>query len=444
MKQKYQLRFIILFVLIGMSKIVKADDFRILNREREALQCRIDLTFRAQDEILISTYIIRADEVGLGLLQMMIDKAAKGVKIKLILDAFGNDISLELMNYLIEKKVEVHLFHKARLFQLHTFTNRMHEKVFIGDNLNLIVGGRNISSDYFKIDSTGNFVDTELYAQSKQVSTELRNHFFAMWNKRSLTKRPSKLRLTDEIRTEWETRLAEGYTQMLKKGRVQSNSKINWNALTSTAKVYVTYDNFVPDSSFTTIIPAVKKNLKGTHQLITLLDSAKTSIDFINPYFHPTKLWKASIKNALTRGVTVRLLTNSECTNDVLLMQAVYRRSRPKYLKMGVQIWEYDAKEHLHTKSILIDSTITVVGSYNIHIVSQKNNAEVCLWVKDKKFGQQNVHCMSNNLASAIRIENTKRNKSNWHFDKNPNCPKKTFKYCLYVHLFAPIMSLFM
>ncbi len=254
MKQKHQLRFIILFVLIGMSKIVKADDFRILNKEREALQCRIDLTYRAQKEILISTYIIRADEVGLGLLQMMIDKAAKGVKVKLILDAFGNDISLELMNYLIENKVEVHLFHKARLFQLHTFTNRMHEKVFIGDNLNLIVGGRNISSDYFKIDTAGNFVDTELYAQSKKVSNELRNHFFAMWNKHSLTKRPSKLRLTDEIRAEWKTRLADGYVQMLKKGKVQSNSKINWNDLTTTAKVNVTYDNFVPDSSITTLI----------------------------------------------------------------------------------------------------------------------------------------------------------------------------------------------
>ena len=444
MKQKHQLRFIILFVLIGMSKIVKADDFKILNREREALQCRIDLTFRAENEILISTYIIRADEVGLGLLQIMIDKAAKGVKVKLILDAFGNDIPLELMNYLIEKKVEVHLFHKARLFQLHTLTNRMHEKVFISDNLNLIVGGRNLSNDYFKIDSTGNFLDTELYVQSKPVSNELRTHFFTMWNKRSLTKKPSKVHLTDEMRTEWKIRLAEGYTQMLKKGKVQPNSKINWNALTSTAKVYATYDNFVPDSNLTTIIPAVKKNLKGTHQLIALLDSAKTAIDFKNPYFHPTKLWKTAIKNAIGRGVKVRLLTNSECTNDVLLMQAVYRRSRSKYLKMGVQIWEYEGKEYLHTKSIIIDSATTVIGSYNIHIVSQKNNSEVCLWVKDKKFGLQNIHYMDNNLADAKLIEATKRNLSNWHFDKHPNCPKKAFKYCLYVHLFAPIMGLFM
>ena len=69
------LKFIALFLLMGNAQIAKADDFRILNKEREALQCRIDLIARAQKEILISTYIIREDEVGLGLLQLMIEKA---------------------------------------------------------------------------------------------------------------------------------------------------------------------------------------------------------------------------------------------------------------------------------------------------------------------------------------------------------------------------------
>lgn len=52
---------------MGNAQIAKADEFRILSKEREALQCRIDLIARAQKEILISTYIIREDEVGLGL-----------------------------------------------------------------------------------------------------------------------------------------------------------------------------------------------------------------------------------------------------------------------------------------------------------------------------------------------------------------------------------------
>ncbi len=438
-----------LFTSISLLSLIvnlpsaKADDFKILNREREALQCRMDLTTRAKEEILVSTYIIREDEVGLGLLQLMIDQAAKGVKVKLILDAFGNNISGELLNYLMEKKVEVHLFKKANIFQLHTFTNRMHEKVLITDEENLIVGGRNLSSDYFKIDSTGNFLDTELFAKSKRVSNELRNHFFTMWNRRVLTKKPKKVKLTDERRAHWKKQLEEGLTQLLKKGKVKTQSTIDWTALASTATVNATYDNFVADSSGMAV-PSDKKNLRGTNQLIALIDGAKTSIDFKNPYFHPTKLWLKAIKNAINRGVKVRLLTNSECTSDVLMMQSVYRRSRPKYLKMGVQIWEYAGKEYLHTKSIIIDSSITVIGSYNIHIVSQKNNAEVCLWVKDKTFGQQNIRYMDNNLASANHVPATKRHLNNCHFDKHPNCPKKAFKYCLFVHLFAPIMGCFM
>lgn len=434
-----------IFLLLWTSYLstAQADDFKILNREREALQCRMDLTSRAKAEILVSTYIIREDEVGLGLLQLMIDQAAKGVKVKLILDAFGNDISSELMNYVMEKKVEVHLFKKVNIFKLHTFTNRMHEKVLIMDKEYLIVGGRNLSSDYFKIDSTGNFLDTELFTRSKRVSNELRNHFLTMWNRRALTKRPKKIKLNEERRAHLKKQLEEGLTQLLKKGKVKTQSTIDWTALSSTAIVNATYDNFVTDSSGV-MVPADKKNLKGTNQLIALIDGAKKSIDFKNPYFHPTKLWMKALKNALNRGVKVRLLTNSECTSDVLMMQSVYRRSRPKYLKMGIQIWEYAGKEYLHTKSIVIDSSITVIGSYNIHVVSQKNNTEVCLWVKDKTFGQQNIRYMDNNLSSANLIAATKRNFNNRHFDKHPNCPKKAFKYCLFVHFFAPIMSHFM
>ena len=437
------LKFIVLFFLMGNAQIVKADEFRILNKEREALQCRIDLIARAQNEILISTYIIREDEVGLGLLQLMIEKAEKGVKVRLILDAFGNDVPGELLNYLMGKKIEVHLFNKVQLFQLHILTNRMHEKVLLTDNENLIVGGRNLSNDYFKIDSTGNFLDTELFAKSKNVSSELRIHFYEMWNRHRLTKKPSRIQLNNELRAHWKKRLEEGLSQLLKKGKVKSNSNIDWAAISSTAKVHATYDNFVSDSSVS-IIPTEKKNLKGTLQLITLLDSAKTSIDFKNPYFHPTKLWMKAIKSAISRGVKVRLLTNSECTSDVLLMQAVYRRSRPKYLKMGVEIWEYEGQEYLHTKSIILDSAITVIGSYNIHIVSQKNNTEVCLWVKDKTFGQQNIRYLNNNLTSAKQIEATKHNLTNRHIDRHPKCPKKACKYRLYVRLFAPFMSWFM
>jgi hypothetical protein len=53
-----------------------------------------------------------------------------------------------------------------------------------------------------------------------------------------------------------------------------------------------------------------------------------------------------------------------------------------------------------------------------IRIIGVKNNTmHVCLKVKDKTFGQQNIHYMTNNLASANYIAATKRNFNNRHFD---------------------------
>lgn len=431
------------FILIGHSLFAKADTLRILDNEKEALQCRIDLTVRVQQELLISTYIIRLDDVGLGLLQLMVEKAAKGVKVRLILDAMHNDLPRPLVKYLLEKKVEIRMYNKVRFFELHTIIDRMHEKVLISDIENIIVGGRNLSKDYYKIDSSGNFKDREMYAHSPKVGDDLRNHFYLVWNHNKLTTKTKYDRLDDEKRAYWQQRLESALASLIQKTGITTTVQRNWTENAPSADIHATYDNFVR-KRFGKLQPFDRKDRSVTKQLIALIDSAKSTIDFENPYFHPTHRWKIALNEAIKRGVNIRLLTNSECTNDVLLMQAVYRRSRQKYLKMGIKIWEYEGKECLHTKSIVIDSNITVIGSYNIHIVSQKNNTEVCLWVKDSVIGIQNVNLMNHYLTSSRYIAPTKTNLSRRHIGHNALCLDKGFRYRLYVHLLAPILSLVM
>lgn len=435
-----QLKLLLWIFWVVQVTQARADSFRILDEEREALQCRIDMISRSQSELLISTYIVRQDVIGLGLLHLMVAQAAKGVKVRLILDSFGNELPRSLLDYLSEKQIEIRLYNTVRILEFHTVFDRMHEKVMITDNLSIIVGGRNISQNYFKIDTLQNFLDRELYAESKKAVGELRQHFYTIWNHPKLTSKPKSTQLDDTKRAEWQRLMDEAWISLQTIASVTADSHRDWTKEGQTAEINATYDNYYRQKNGY-YKPFDRKNRDGTHQLLALLDSAKSSIDIENPYFHPTRRWLKALQRAIDRGVKIRLLTNSVCTNDVLFMQAVYRRSRPKYLKMGIKIWEYTGKGTLHTKSIVIDSVITIIGSYNIHIVSQKNNAEVCLWVKDSAVGLQNLNLMNRYLTSAKFIEAQKPNLSNCRYEKNPVCSKRSVRFYIYVHSLAIPLS---
>lgn len=434
------IRISIVFMLFGYTLPIKADVFRILDHEKEALQCRIDMTERVQSELLISTYIIKQDDIGLGMLQLLVEAAARGVKVRLILDSFGSELSPSLLVFLNEKGVEVRLFNRARLLEWRTFMDRMHGKVLIADIENMIVGGRNLTEEYFELDPIGNFLDREAYTNNKKVAADVRNHFYTLWNNRKLTAVQNNNYLTNEKREYWQKSLSNAWVSLQKRAQVTPNSATDWTDVPSTTNIYATYDYFVRKIDGR-IEPSGRKNRRGTRQLIALIDSAKYSIDIENPYFHPTPRWDRAFKRATKRGVKIRLLTNSECTNDVLVMQAVYRRARPQYLKMGMQIWEYEGDKRLHTKSFIVDTLFTVIGSYNIHPISEKNNTEVCLWVKDTTVSAQNLRIMNKNLLSAKVIQANPINLSNRYFETNAKCAKKSIIVDIFVHTLAPLLG---
>ena len=434
------IKFFIVLMLITYTLSTKADVFRILDHEKEALQCRIDMTEGAKTELLVSTYIIKQDDVGLGMLQLLVEAAARGVKVRLILDSFGSELSPSLLVFLKEKGVEVRLFNRASLLEWHTFMDRMHGKVLIADIENMIVGGRNLTDEYFELDPVGNFLDREVYTNNKKAAADVRNHFYTLWNNQNLTTVQNRSFLADEKRKYWQRFLSDAWVSLQKKAQVTPKSDTDWTNAPSATNIHATYDYFTRKKNGL-IEPSDKKDRRGTRQLIALIDSAKYSIDIENPYFHPTPRWERAFKRATKRGVKIRLLTNSECTNDVLVMQAVYRRARPQYLKMGIQIWEYEGDKRLHTKSFIIDTMYTIIGSYNIHPVSERNNTEVCLWVKDTSVSVQNLRIMNKNLVSAKPIQASPINLSNQYFETNKKCTKKSVIVDLFVHTLAPLLG---
>jgi len=135
----------------------------------------------------------------------------------------------------------------------------------------------------------------------------------------------------------------------------------------------------------------------STTALINLVKNANASIDIQTPYLVTTELGKNLFKEAVERGVKIRILTNSLASTDNLEAFSSYQTDREELLNTGVRIFEFrpDAAERtkimtgelqeelehkpifgLHAKSMVIDNEITVIGTFNLDPRSANLNTE--------------------------------------------------------------------
>ena len=73
----------------------------------------------------------------------------------------------------------------------------------------------------------------------------------------------------------------------------------------------------------------------------------------------------------------------------VIFFEFFYVKNKQKVIETGVQIYEYDGGHSYHGKSILIDDTISIIGSYNLDLRSTYVDTELMLVVDSKQLNEQ-------------------------------------------------------
>ena len=152
--------------------------FRLLPAGDQAFDARIALARRAEKTLDVQYYLIAHDASGLQFLRELRDAAARGVRVRILVDdlyAIGQD---ELLAALAaHANVEVRMFNPLPVrngglasrvvFSMHQFSRingRMHNKLFIADNAFSVTGGRNIADEYFGRSEPANFIDMDILA----------------------------------------------------------------------------------------------------------------------------------------------------------------------------------------------------------------------------------------------------------------------------------------
>jgi cardiolipin synthase C len=163
---------------------------------------------------------------------------------------------------------------------------------------------------------------------------------------------------------------------------------------------------------------------------------AQRDVVIISPYFVPGPRMMAVYEELLKRKVRIRVLTNSLASNDAPAAHAGYARHRARLLDMGVELYEMhsdpnligpgagsaqsdhkrleatgsksytQSRASLHSKAVIIDQRLSIIGSMNLDLRSQLKNSEVALVIRSGALAQQSVKQVDHTIATAAyRLE---------------------------------------
>ncbi len=321
---------------LGNSPISFNTNTRVLTNGAEKFPAMISALKDAKHHIHLEYYIVRNDDIGREIKDILIDKAKKGVEVRFLYDAVGSWIVPD--SYWDEMKdagVHVQAFAPVRLPIIGSRINyRNHRKIVVIDGKIGFMGGLNIGDEYLgKVKSYGKWRDTHLYVRGESVRS-LQLIFLRDWQYETGEHLLEQDYLSPEI---LDHKNIQGGVQMIAGG---------------------------PDNKWETI-----KKL-----YFAMISSAKKKIWIASPYFIPDDDVLTAMKVASLSGLDVRLVVPSKPDKRI-----VFHASRSYYeelLETGIRIFEYN-KGFMHSKVVLVDDELASIGTSNMDMRSFHLNFEV-------------------------------------------------------------------
>jgi putative cardiolipin synthase len=392
-----------------VSTTVFADKVKLLNDNIRALQARVNLIEKAEKEILLEYFEIGNDEITKKGLSHLRAAAKRGVKVKILVDNMHNSMSFSQMAAVLgvyEKNdtpsnIEIKVFNSMSLNPYH-LTYRNHDKLMSVDgeseNPFMIVGGRNVSANYFGQAQKLNFKDTDAIISGESAKVA-RKYFMTLWEKNPevsnlyIGKKNYNLmrnNCNSEESTVCEEENANRIAEVLK-----VKSELDWNY-----SEYVTnkglFNNHLKSKNeilnemeevgpvlFAFNDPLKKMNKvedKLSAQIMRFFKSAQKNILIVTPYLYPTEKELKDLEEITDKGIKVTIVTNSLGSNDMSLVHAALLTIKKRIADMGIDLYMYKSQnkaEILHVKGALVDDTVSLVGSFNFDRRSSNLNREI-------------------------------------------------------------------
>jgi putative cardiolipin synthase len=407
--------------------------FRLLATGEFAFGARIALARRAERCIDVQAYHIHRDVAGRALLRELRDAAARGVRVRLLVDDYHvGDIEPLLADLAAHANVQVRLFNPLPLrsglpimrlllspgeFERHN--HRMHNKLFVADNAMAVFGGRNIADEYFMGHAEANFIDMDVIATGAVVP-DLSRAFDRYWNSdaawplHTVQGRPGSADASARERLDAELR---GATPAVATYRTDPVGQTSVEAQLQQGRLVLHHAGAQvfadpPEKALTDLpLPGPSAAMSG---LLGVIAAAREEVAIVSPYFVPGSVGMPMMVTAARAGVRTVLYTNSLATTDEPLVHHRYSSYRAAMLRLGVEIHEISpvavrrslsfgsfgtSTPRLHAKVAVVDRRHLLVGSVNLDGRSAVGNTEMAVAIDSP--------ALSAELGQALRGERT-------------------------------------
>ena len=330
---------------------ISGNTIELLENGEEFFPRVFGLIAEAECEVIVETFILVEDEVGIGLRDALVSAARRGAKVDLMIDGFGSpDLSPEFMGSLTSVGVRVRVFDPGKRYfgqRLNMF-RRMHRKLVVIDGTRAFVGGINYSID----------------------------HLIAHGPK---SKQDYVVELTGPI-------VAEIHRFVLRAIAVGGKGA-GWFRHRLRASRQHLDERIAQPSGTADVLFVSRDNRRHTNDIErhyrAAIRAAKQRVVIANAYFFPGYRLIQEMRRAARRGVDVKLILQGE--PDMPIVKTAASMLYHHLLNAGVRIYEY-CERPLHGKVALMDDRWSTVGSSNLDPLSLSLNLEANVIVRDKDF----------------------------------------------------------
>ena len=398
--------------LVTLATSQPHSGIRLLADPSEALQSRLHLAALATTTLDIQYYLWQGDNSGLALTHEVLQAADRGVRVRILLDDIyhsGRDSAYQTLN--AHPNVEVRLFNPMGnrgaakqvnyAFKKSSLNYRMHNKIFLVDGVAAVLGGRNIGDEYFGQNPSFNFQDMDAIALG-DVASEAGRAFDLFWNAELAFPVAALNNTPEDVPT---TTQSAVLAQARERVRAQGDddpaaatdawlSALSSELLWTEARIIVDRPDRSteqPDSAFMALIedPSLRPERSMVIQTAYLIPNGPTM---------------GNIEALGAQGASMKILTNSALSNNHNSVHAFYVPYRKRLIEAGVDLYEVqgngslagyldrvgeDGRAGLHTKAMVFDQRVSIIGSYNMDPRSRVWNSEIALVVDDAGFAAE-------------------------------------------------------
>ena len=281
------------------------------------------------------------DSIGRHMLDLLAEASARGVKVRLLYDAFGNsgnapDMRPEVVEHYCSKGVNMVGFDPMRFPYINHALHRLHRKMVVIDGRMVYTGGLNVADYYIHgKPEIGCWGDMHACLRGPIVE-EYQRLFADMWYKEtgerldSLAYRNPDAKLYHELQGG--------------------------------------YEAFVVDRE-----PG-KKSARIRQGYISCLENAQERVRIINPYVILVSSVRKALRECIQRGVEVEILLGHK--GDNLISEVSTAREVYNLARRGAKVWLCQECFH-HDKVMVVDDTLCTVGTANLDARSLSYDYEI-------------------------------------------------------------------